>query len=139
MKSRPPVIMSIHLKLLILFHLFHLSSWKRNVPSRWNFDTYSHENRRPSVCKDELTSLALCRCLCNASPQSLVAPERTRLPPSCVAPLPASANHVKAFSVCSRFITLWHQQSIGSLILSCHLKHSPAARCDTRSHGVIKL
>lgn len=46
-----------------------------------------HKNCRPFVCKDELTSLALCRCLFNASLQSLLAPELMRLPPSvCCAP-----------------------------------------------------
>lgn len=39
-----------------------------------------HKNCRPFVCKDEITSLALCRCLFNASLQPLVATEIMCLP-----------------------------------------------------------
>lgn len=89
MKSRPPFIMSMHVKLLILFYLLFSTRLYGRVTSHhfgiWThipINAQLHKNRRPFVCKDELTSLAPCRCLFNASLRSLVAPELMRLPPS---------------------------------------------------------
>lgn len=57
--------------------------------------------------------------------------------------VPSASPHILSFfphcDCFLYFISPWHHRSIDILVLLCHANASPAALCDTRSHGMTKL